>query len=137
MKRKITLISAAVLLVCCLILGGCGDTYTSSYKAVGFTQSNEWNKASMSFSEFSGTKVFTLEFQDSFSKSMIYSLKLETGSATVYYDTDGTKTKLVTVKSGDRINETLKDLTCKSMYIIVEASEKCLNGDFKFETKVL
>ncbi|MBP3857740.1 MAG: hypothetical protein IK990_19225 [Ruminiclostridium sp.] len=129
---------AALLLVCCLFLAGCGSTgYTSSYNAVGFVHNNTDSKADMSFAEFQGTKVFELKFAESFSKSLIYSLRLETGNATIYYDTDGTKQELVKLSSGDRIDDKLKDLTCESMYIIVETDGKCLNGNFSFETKVL
>ena len=137
MKKTVSLISAALLLICCMLLSGCGDPYTSSYKAVGFAHSSTDANASMSFSEFQGTKVFKLHFPDSFDKSLKYTLKLEAGSATVYYDTDGTKNTLATLTANSKVDDTLKDLTCESMYIIVETSEKCLNGDFKFEVKVL
>lgn len=138
MKNKVFILSAAVLLICCLFLSGCSsEPYTSSYNAKGLTQSNTDSAASMSYSEFQGVKVFKLKFDDSFSKSLIYNLRVETGKVTVYYDTDGSKKTLATLKSGDRVDEKLRDLTCSSMYIIVESTEKSLNGNFSFETKVL
>ncbi len=138
MKKNIPIISAAVLLICCLFLSGCSsEPYTSSYNAKGLTQSHDDHSATMSFAEFQGVKVFKLKFEDSFSKSLLYKLKLETGSATIYYDTDGTKKELVSLKAGSVFDEKLSDLTCSSMYIIVEANERCLNGKFSFETKVL
>jgi len=138
MKKIISIISVTVLLILCSALSGCSsEPYTSSYNAVGLVQTYDDSSAIMSFSEFQGVKVYKLRFEDSFSKSLIYKLRLETGSATIYYDTDGTKKELVSLRAGDRVDEKLSDLTCSSMYIIVETSEKCMNGKFSFETKVL
>lgn len=138
MKNKVFILSAAVLLICCLFLSGCSsEPYTSSYNAKGLAQTNDDHSATMSFAEFQGVKVFKLKFDDSFSKSLVYNLRLETGNAAIYYDTDGVKKELVSLDSGDRAEDRLRDLTCSSMYIIVETNGKCMNGNFSFETKVL
>ncbi|MBQ9483308.1 MAG: hypothetical protein IJU82_03875 [Ruminiclostridium sp.] len=136
MKKKASLISAAILLICCLFLAGCSsDTYTSSYKAVGLTQTYDDDSAEMTFSEFQGTKVYKLKFSGKNDKTLKYNLKLEVGSATIYYDTEGKKKELVSLKSGDRVEDKFKDITYDSIYIIIETNEKCLNGAFSFETK--
>ncbi|MBR5090970.1 MAG: hypothetical protein IK093_16200 [Ruminiclostridium sp.] len=137
MKKNFCLLFTAVLLVCCFFAAGCSSGYTSSYKAVGFVHTETDELGSMSFAEFEGVKVFELKFKDSFDKSLLYTLKLETGSATIYYDTNGDKVKLTSVKAGDKIDDKLKDLKCETMYIIVETNEKCLNGSFEFKAKTL
>ena len=138
MKKTVTLFLTAVLMLCSLSLCGCSsDGYTSSYNAKSFVQSSSDNAASMSFTEFQGVKVFQINFKDGYSKSLLYNIRLEVGTATVYYDTDGEKKELTTVTAGKSVNSSLENLTCSSMYIIVETSEKCLNGNFSFEAKVL
>jgi hypothetical protein len=138
MKKAISLLLAAALIVCCFSLAGCSsDKYTSSYNAVGFVHSNTDTSADMSFSEFQGVKVFKVNFRDGYSKSLIYKLKLEAGDVTVYYDANGTKETLASVSPGKSVNSKLKDLSCDSMYIIVESKEKSLNGSFSFEVKVI
>lgn len=139
MKKNFYIVLTSVMLVFCMFLAGCSSApYTSSYNAVGLVQSYNDVSASMSFSEFAGTMVYELKFNDSFSKSLLYDLRLETGSATIYYDTDGDKIKLASIKSGDILkDQKLKDLTCESMYIIIETDGKCLNGKFEFKEKVL
>ena len=138
MKTRVFVIFAATLLVCCLLLSGCSsEPYTSSYNAKGLVQTNTDSEATISFSEFQGVKVFKLKFNNGNTKSLVYSLRLEVGSAKIYYDTDGRKTELVSLKAGDSINENLKNLSCESMYIIIETGEKCLNGNFSFKAKVL
>ncbi len=138
MKKTVSLFLASVLTLCCLFIGGCSsDKYTSSYNAVGLAQTNNDSSCSMSFSEFQGVKVFQINFKAGNSKSLIYKLSVEVGKATVYYDTNGEKKVLATVAPGQSIYSELEKLNCSSMYIIVETSDKCLNGNFSFEAKVL
>lgn len=138
MKKTVSLFLTAIMILCCLPLCGCSSNgYTSSYNAVGFAHSNTDAAASMSFSEFQGTKVFQIHFKDGISKSLKYSLRLEVGNAKIYYDTDGEKKELASITSGKSVNSSLENLNCSSMYIIVETSEKCLNGNFSFEAYVI
>ena len=130
MKRHVlTLLAAVTLLAVCL--SGCGK-YKSHYSATAFVHSNESDAAFMSFWQFEGTMVFQLKCKEA-EKSLSYTAKLETGSATVYYDCDGTKTEWFTVDAGDERQDTLDGLKPGTVYIIVETDEKCEDGDFRFD----
>ena len=123
---------SAVLIICLLVsLAGCSAS-RSHYKAVGFVHSNTPASAFMNFYEFEGVNVFTLKSKSA-GKQLKYSAKLETGSITVYYDCDGTKTELFTVGAGGQIDSSLELPSTGKIYIIVETDGKCKNGDFRFD----
>lgn len=127
MKKLFLLFLAAVLIVS---FSGCGK-YVSHYRAVGFAHSNESDSAFMSFYSFDGRMVFKLKNGNDADGRLKVSATLESGSAKVYAD-DGTKTELCAVHAGDTI-ETTAALSGKgTVWVIVETSEKCMNGDFRF-----
>ena len=130
MKKLLT-----VVLVACLLfsLAGC-SAYRSHYKAVGFVHSNTPGSAFMSFYEFDGTMVFNLKNKNTGEK-LNYSAKLETGTVTVYYDTNGTKTELFRLGTGGQIASLLDLPSTGKICIIVETDGKCSNGDFRFNIK--
>ena len=132
-KRIFTVVTAVVMAILLLTLCGC-DNYTSKYSATGLIQTNTSKNASMSFSSFKGTMVFKLKC-GSEDEKINYSAKLESGSATVYYDCNGEKTQLFSVNSGDDITEVGGVLQAGTVYIIIEASESVQNGRFSFEVK--
>ena len=98
MKKIFILALSALLLIS---LAGCGK-YSSSYKAVAFVHSNESDSAFMSFSSFEGRMVFKLK--SSAEGDLKYTAKLESGSATVYYDFYGTKDELFKISGGEEID---------------------------------
>lgn len=126
MKKVFTVIVAAVLL---LSFAGCGR-YSSSYKAVAFVHSNESISAFMNFYSFDGRMVFKLKSAGE--GDLKYSAKLETGSATVYYDYYGTKTELFSIDSGDEIDSHGGYIESGTVYVIVETNGECRNGEFRF-----
>ncbi len=126
MKKVFTVIAAAVLL---LSFAGCGR-YSSSYKAVAFVHSNESTSAFMSFYSFDGRMVFKLKSAGE--GDLKYSAKLETGSATVYYDYYGTKTELFSINSGDALDSHGGYTEAGTVYVIVETNGECRNGEFHF-----
>lgn len=129
-KRLLSFLIAVIAALLLLPLSGCGR-YSSHYKAVAFVHTNTAKNAFMSFSSFEGSMVFQLKC-GSADEKIYYSAKLETGSAEVYYDCDGTKTKLFSVNSGDDVSEIECVLQTGTVYIIVETSEPCKNGRFDF-----
>ncbi|MBQ6066259.1 MAG: hypothetical protein IJK89_05510 [Clostridia bacterium] len=129
MKKRILILLAAVTLLA-VSLSGCGK-YKSHYSATAFVHSNESDHAFMSFWQFEGTMVFQLKCKEA-EKSLSYTAKLETGSATVYYDTDGEKTEWFTVAAGDERQDKLDGLKPGTVYIIVETDGKCETGNFDF-----
>lgn len=129
-KRFFTALFAAVTALLLLLLSGC--RYVSHYKATAFVHTNTAKNASMSFSSFEGSMVFKLKC-DSADEKINYSAKLENGSATVFYDCNGTKTELFSVNPGDNISEIGGILQTGTVYIIVETSEVCKDGYFNFD----
>ena len=51
----------------------------------------------------------------------------------MYYDFDGNKNKLCTVREGKPIQSKLALLGEVTVFVIVEANEKCKNGDISFD----
>ena len=122
-----------ILFTLCLILSvsllGCSN-YVSSYSAVALVRSNERDSAYMTFYSFEGTMIFKLKCKDE--TSLKYSASLESGSATVYYDMDGTKTELFSLCGGDTAESTLEGVKSGTVYIIIEANGTCQSGDLHF-----
>lgn len=131
MKRKAAraLFILFTLLFAAVSAAGC-TPYRSSYKAIGFVHTNTNSKASMSFFEFEGTMVFKLKVASG--QALGYSGRLESGSAKVYYDLSGIKYELFSVESGQEVISLFEPEESVTVYIIVETSEKCVNGEFSF-----
>ena len=85
----------------------------------------------MSFASFEGSMVFKLKCESADEK-INYNAKLEDGSAKVFYDSNGTKTELFSVNSGDAIGASGGVLQKGTVYIIVETSEEGKGGRFDF-----
>lgn len=130
-KRIFTVVLAAVM--ACLLLALCGcNRYASNYSAIAMVQTSTKKSASLSFYEFKGTIVFKLKCESE-NEKITYSAKLESGSATVFYDCDGEKTELLSVNSGDDVNNVGGELQAGTVYIILEMSATGQNGLFSFE----
>lgn len=120
-----------MLLVC---LTGCGR-YSSHYSALMLVNSNTTQSSYMSFSSFNGTKTFKMNCKSDYGGLLEYSAKLETGSATVYFDHDGKKTELFTIRGGEEVRSTAVPVSPGPVYVIVETNEKCKEGKFDFKLK--
>lgn len=123
--------SAAALMLALAILlcfFGCGG-YKSKYKAVGFIHSNDTESATMSFHTLEGRMVFKLKATRE--SDIKYSAKLESGSATVYYDIYG-KCELFSINGGEELDSRNGYVDNGTIYIIVETDGKCTNGEFSF-----
>lgn len=129
MKRAFLLSMIFILL---LMMTGCGK-YTSSYKAIGFVHSNSSDAAEMSFYSFNGRMVFKLK--SSGEGDLKYTGKLESGTATVYYDYYGSKSELFTIRSGEEYDSRGGYVESGTVYIIVETDGECMNGSFSFHTE--
>lgn len=129
MKRRVAVLIIAVMVG--VLLTACSK-YTSSYKATILVTTNHSGEASMSFSTFSGTKVFKIKSGDN-ENALKCKASLSEGSATVYYDYDGTKRELCTLNSGEEFNESIDIEANSTIYIIVETNGKAEEGRFEFE----
>ena len=132
MKKMMPAVVAVMLLLVCLT--GCGK-YSSSFSATILVSSNTSGSSYMSFSSFSGTKTFKMNCKSGSDGVLEYSAKLETGSATVYYDDDGTKTELFTIKGGEEVRTSTVPVSNGTVYVIVETNEKCKEGRFDFAVR--
>lgn len=131
-SRLIRIIAfAAALMLCALCMSGCSK-YSSSYRAVGFVHSNVGSSAFMNFYTFEGRMAFTLRQQANSSGMLKVNARLEDGSATVYYD-DGEKRELFSIGAGEALDTTYGPFDSSTVYILVETTQSCQNGEFSFE----
>ena len=130
MKKVLCILFTMLLLT--FSLAGCSQ-YVSHYNAVGLVRSKESDSAWMSFIGFEGTEVFKLKCKSEDQAEIVYSGELEEGSLTVYYDCGGTKKELFSLQSGENIQSAGGELPEDTIYIIVETSERCCNGNLSFK----
>lgn len=128
MKKILPVFVLIVLCLACLV--GCSK-YTSSYSALMLITTNTSKAGSIRFSSFTGTKVFKLQS----SGQLNYSAELSGGNATVYYDSNGTKTELFKISSGQSVGPASISVTPGTVYVIVETDGKCESGNFSFDVK--
>lgn len=132
-KRAITVI-AVFLSVLLISVSGC-SRYRSGYKAVGLVTSESSGNGFINFYLFDGTRVFKLENKKASEGQLIYSAKLEEGSAAVFYDAGGGKTELFAIYGGEETDAVFTLPGSGTVYVIIETQGKCQNGEFRFEIR--
>ena len=130
MIRKAVLVMAAVFLS--LSLTGCGE-YASSYTATVLITSNTSKKMSAKFGSLKGKMVHKLKCDGKEGRELKYTATLKNGTATAYYDIDGTREELFTIHGGEEVDSSLKDLAKGRIYIIIETDGRCEDGSFEFK----
>ena len=131
MKKVIISILLASLMVISLV--GC-SMHVSHYSALMLVTTNTSEKASMSFSSFNGTKVFTLTLKEG--GVIKYSAEIESGEATVYIDKGEEKTEMFKIGLGESVNSFYELYYYKGkVYITVESNGKISEGKFDFEVE--
>lgn len=128
-KKSVLLITITVL---AMSLAAC-SSYVSSYIASAMVTSEWGGTASLSFWTFEGTKVLKLNNSSGSSAEVSYEAELESGSATVYYDDNGSKTEWFTINSGESLNGKAVPDKKGKIYVIIESDGKCENGSFDFK----
>ena len=137
MKKALKYVVTILMVLSVLALTAC-DKYVSSWSATGFVHSNTSDSASMSFWKFKGNIVYKLKCKDSTKEVLKYKGNLdnddedENGTITVYYDDDGTKKELFSLKNGESVEASLDKLNEGTVYIIVETDGRCENGALEF-----
>ena len=95
------------------------------------------DKASMEFDTFNGMYNFKLRRDNMAEYTLDYEASLAEGEMSVYIGVDGEKELLFIVKGGESYDETItlhnKYDNEKTIYIILESTGKCVDGDFEFE----
>ena len=133
MKKTIYIL----LLLCTLFtLCSCGK-YVKSYAATFLITSCYQDEGSMKFTTFKGKYYFKLRRDNSPEYTLDIDASLKEGTMNIYIGIDGDKELLCTVNGGDVLDETIK-LDSKynnkqTIYIILESTNKCVDGDFEFE----
>lgn len=128
MKKNLLL--AILVAICLVCLAGCSK-YTSHYSALMMVTTNTSKAASISFSSLDGTRAFKLKSDG----HLNFSAKLGEGSATVFYDSNGTKTELFTIRGGQEIEPSAITVNPGTVYVIVQTDGKCREGRFSFDVK--
>lgn len=133
MKKKVIVTIMLALLV--VALTACGK-YTSSYKALMLVTTNDSDSASMSFSEFKGTKVFKVKSDDQDTVLKCHA-RLEEGSLTIYCDYDGNKREMFTIEGKKEFDEYIDIAANAVIYIIIEAKDSAKEGSLDFSLEAM
>ena len=132
--KKIGFVLVLVLILA--LLCSCGG-YVKNYSATIMITSCQGDEASMEFDTFKGTYNFKLRREGVSEQTLDFEAKLAEGEIKIYIGVDGEKELLRTVKGGESYNETItlddKYDNEKTIYVILESTGKCVDGDFEFE----
>ena len=133
MKKICFVLTLMLVLVMFCACGG----YVKSYAATMLITSCWGDEASMKFDSFRGTYYFKLKRDDAAEHALDLEAALAEGEINIYIGVNGEKELLRTVKGGESYNETIvlddKYDNEKTVYVILESTEKCGDGDFEFE----
>ena len=125
-----------VLVLTLALLCSCGG-YVNNYFATILITSCQGDEASMEFDTFKGTYNFKLRRDSDAEHTLNLEASLAEGEINVYIGVDGEKELLRTVKGGESYDETIilddKYNNEKNIYVILESTGKCVDGDFEFE----
>ena len=125
-----------VLMLTLALLCGCSG-YVKSYSATILITSCQGGEASMEFDTFKGTYNFKLKAKNDSDHTLDLEASLAEGEMNIYIGVDGEKDLLRTVKGGESYDETIilddKYDNEKTIYVILESTGKCVDGDFEFE----
>ena len=89
----------------------------------------------MTFTSFSGTKVFSMKCEETSNKVMEYKGQIESGSITVYYKFGEEKTLLFQLEGDQSVDSYVENLPVGSINVYVESISTSKKGSFKFEIK--
>ena len=91
----------------------------------------------MEFDVFQGTYYFKLKRDGAAEHTLALEASLDEGEMNIYIGVDGEKELLRTIKGGESCDETvaLDDQYDdeKTIYVILESTGKCVDGDFELE----
>ena len=125
-----------ILILTLVMVCGCGG-YVKNYSATILITSCHGDEASMEFDTFKGTYNFKLKRDGAAEHTLDFEADLAEGEINIYVGVDGEKELLRTVKGGESYDETItldtKYDNEKTIYVILESTGKCVDGDFEFE----
>jgi len=131
-KIGLALLLAPTLAFLCACSG-----YVKSYSATILITSCQGDEASMEFDTFKGTYNFKLRRDGVAEHTLDLEANLLEGEMKIYIGVDGEKELIRTVKGGESYDETItldkKYDNEKVIYVILESTGKCVDGEFEFE----
>ena len=111
--------------------------YVKSYSATILITSCQGDEASMEFDTFKGTYNFKLRTDGVREHTLDLEANLLEGEMKIYIGVDGEKELIRKVKGGESYDETItldkKYDNEKVIYVILESTGKCVDGEFEFE----
>jgi len=132
--KKLCFLLAMILTLAPLC--GCSG-YVKNYSATILITSCQDDEASMKFDTFKGTYHFKLRGDDAAERTLDYEASLAEGEMNVYIGVNGEKELLFTIKGGESLDEMItldnKYDNEKTIYVILESTGKCVDGDFEFD----
>ena len=112
-------------------------TIYKNYSATILITSCQGDEASMEFDTFKGTYNFKLKGKNDSDHTLDCEASLVEGEMKVYIGVDREKELLFTIKGGESYNDTItlddRYDNERVVYIILESTDKCVDGDFEFE----
>ena len=133
MKKIFVLFILAFALI---TLFGC-QAYVNSHVATFMNTSSFGDEASIEFDSFKGSYSLKLRRDGAPESTLEIEASLVEGEMNIYIGVDGEKELLLTLYGGESIDKTVtldkKYENEKTVYVILEANEKCFDGDFEFE----
>ena len=131
-KIGLALLLALTLAFLCACSG-----YVKSYSATILITSCQGDEASMEFDTFKGTYNFKLRRDGVAEHTLDLEANLLEGEMKIYIGVDGEKELIRTVKGGESYDGTItldkKYDNEKVIYVILESTGKCVDGEFEFE----
>ena len=132
--KKVCFVLALILTL--TMFCGCSG-YVNSYSATILITSCHGDEASMEFGSFKGTYHFKLRRDGDARHTLDLEACLDEGEMNIYIGVDSERELLRTVKGGESYDETIaldhKYDNEKTIYVILESTDKCIDGDFEFE----
>lgn len=133
MKKVVSVIAVAVMIVLCFTLSACGNKYSSKYSATLLVQTNLSTEGSVSFGSFKGTNVIKFKKRGSEEVYITYVASLGEGKINVYYDYNDEKLNLFDISTNGNLEGRTETFSGdKTVYIIIESDGKCEDGRFEF-----
>lgn len=133
MRKSLSAIPVALLTLCAIGLTSCVNLDFN--EGIGVVEVGLPHKATYSFASFKGTKTFKMSCSEDAGMTLEYSGKIEKGAITVSYKIGDDKVELYSLGEEKETSGTLQLETEGNFNVILEASEKCTNGSFRFEIK--
>ena len=131
-KIGLALLLALTLAFLCACSG-----YVKSYSATILITSCHGDEASMKFDTFKGTYNFKLRRDGVREHTLDLEANLLEGEMKIYIGVDGEKEVIRKIKGGESYDETItldkKYDNEKVIYVILESTGKCVDGEFEFE----